>query len=116
MAAFSDRLVYAQFNASGVVGFNRRADIEGFGHPTDMAAKRDGRFMLVGVAEGLTGHGLQVAYITPDGELSNIIQTDDANPTTLDLYTRRTEDPSRIRRALDDDDPDDGASGALVPA
>ena len=38
--------------------------------------------------------------------------------TTLDLYTRRTEDPSRILRALDDDDdgPNDGAAGALVPA
>jgi hypothetical protein len=37
--------------------------------------------------------------------------------TTLDLYTRRTEDASRILRALDDDDPDDdGPAGALVPA
>jgi hypothetical protein len=36
--------------------------------------------------------------------------------TTLDLYTRRTEDPSRILRALDDEDPDDGEAGALVPA
>jgi hypothetical protein len=38
--------------------------------------------------------------------------------TTLDLYTRRTDDPSRVLRALDDpddDDPDDGAAGALVP-
>jgi len=26
-------------------------------------------------------------------------------PIALDLYTRRTEDPSRILRALDDDDP-----------
>jgi len=35
--------------------------------------------------------------------------------TTLDLYTRRTDDPSRVLRALDDDDPNDGAAGALVP-
>ncbi|MDT7556196.1 MAG: hypothetical protein QOI68_666 [Pseudonocardiales bacterium] len=38
--------------------------------------------------------------------------------TTLDLYTRRTDDPTRILRALDDDeeDEDDGGSDALVPA
>jgi hypothetical protein len=37
--------------------------------------------------------------------------------TTLDLYTRRTDDPTRILRALDDDeDGDDGGSDALVPA
>jgi hypothetical protein len=38
--------------------------------------------------------------------------------TTLDLYTQRTEDPSRILRALCDEDPDDGEGGArarLVP-
>ena len=35
--------------------------------------------------------------------------------TTLDLYTRRTDDPSRVLRALDDEDPDDGMVGALVP-
>jgi hypothetical protein len=29
--------------------------------------------------------------------------------TTLDLYTRRTDDPSRVLRALDDDPDDDGA-------
>jgi hypothetical protein len=37
--------------------------------------------------------------------------------TTLDLYTRRTDDPTRILRALDDhEDGDDGGSDALVPA
>ena len=36
--------------------------------------------------------------------------------TTLDLYTRRTDGPSRILRTLNDDDPDDGEPGALVPA
>jgi hypothetical protein len=39
--------------------------------------------------------------------------------TTLDLYTRRTEDPTRILRALGDatdDDPDEGPAGALLPA
>lgn len=36
--------------------------------------------------------------------------------TTLDLRARRTDDSSRIPRALDDEDPDDGAAGALLPA
>jgi hypothetical protein len=35
---------------------------------------------------------------------------DDAGPL------RRTEDSTRILQALDDEDPDDGAGGALVPA
>jgi hypothetical protein len=34
--------------------------------------------------------------------------------TTLD--TRRTDDSSRILRALDDEGPGDGATGALLPA
>ena len=39
--------------------------------------------------------------------------------STLDHYTRRTDDPTRVLRALDDgpdDDPDDGVVGALVPS
>jgi hypothetical protein len=39
--------------------------------------------------------------------------------TTLDLDTRRTHDATRILRArddADDEDPDDGEAGALVPA
>jgi len=36
--------------------------------------------------------------------------------TTLDLYTRRTDDPTRILRALDDDEDEGGGSDALVPA
>ena len=38
--------------------------------------------------------------------------------TTLDLYTRRTDDGDRILRALDDpdeDDPDDGPAPAPAP-
>ena len=34
--------------------------------------------------------------------------------TTLDLYTRRTEDSSRILQALDDEEPDGGEAGALT--
>jgi hypothetical protein len=54
-----------------------------------------------------------------DGVPPNMVQRvmgHERSSTTLDLYTRRTEDPTRILRALDDDDPDDGAAGALVPA
>ncbi|GAA1296826.1 hypothetical protein [Pseudonocardia xinjiangensis] len=36
--------------------------------------------------------------------------------TTLDLYTRRTDDSFRILRELDDQTPEDGPTGALVPA
>ncbi|HEV2293771.1 MAG TPA: hypothetical protein VGR35_07935 [Tepidisphaeraceae bacterium] len=85
LAAYTDRLVYAQFNASGVVAFNRAAPAPGFGIPLDMATKQDGRFMLVGVAEAVTGYGLQVAYISPGGELSNTIQTSDLRLDTVDL-------------------------------
>ncbi len=38
--------------------------------------------------------------------------------TTLDLYTRRTDNSDRILRALtdpDEEDPDDGAAGVLAP-
>jgi hypothetical protein len=36
--------------------------------------------------------------------------------TTLDLYTRRTNDAGRILEALDDeDDPDDGEAGVPAP-
>jgi hypothetical protein len=36
--------------------------------------------------------------------------------TTMDLQRRGTDDSSRILRAFDDEDPDDGPDGALVPA
>jgi hypothetical protein len=85
-AAYTDRLVYAQFTPVGDVAFNRSASIDGFGRPADMAAKRDGRLMIVGVFEGLTGHGLQVAYISPGGELSNVVQTDDSSAATIDIW------------------------------
>jgi len=52
-----------------------------------------------------------------DGVPPNMVQRvmgHEKSATTLDLYTRRTDDPTRILRALDDDDPeepDDGAGG-----
>jgi hypothetical protein len=36
--------------------------------------------------------------------------------TTLGRYTPRTDDSTRIQRALDDEDFDDGTGGAPVPA
>jgi integrase len=73
-------------------------------------------------AGGLRFHDLRHSYATwlvDDGVPPNMVQRvmgHERSSTTLDLYTRRTEDSTRILRALDDEDPDDGAAGALVPA
>lgn len=76
-------------------------------------------------AGGLRFHDLRHSYATwlvDDGVPPNMVQRvmgHEHASTTLDLYTRRTDDPSRILRALDDEvdeDPDEGAAGALVPA
>ncbi len=73
-------------------------------------------------AGGLRFHDLRHSYATwlvDDGVPVNMVQRvlgHERSSTTLDLYTRRTDDPSRVLRALDDeDDPDDGAAGVLVP-
>ena len=75
-------------------------------------------------ASGLRFHDLRHSYATwlvDDGVPVNMVQRVlglERSSTTLDLYTRRTDDPTRVLRALDDgpdDDPDDGAAGALVP-
>jgi integrase len=69
---------------------------------------------------GLRFHDLRHSYATwlvDDGVPPNMVQRvmgHERASTTLDLYTRRTDDPRRILRALDD--PDDGATGAVVPA
>lgn len=71
---------------------------------------------------GLRFHDLRHSYATwlvDEGVPPNMVQRvvgHERPSTTVDLYTRRTEDPSRILRALGDDDPEDGAAGALVPA
>jgi len=76
-------------------------------------------------AGGLRYHDLRHSYaiwLVDDGVPVNMVQRvlgHERSSTTLDLYTRRTDDPSRVLRALDDeddgDDPDDGAAGVLVP-
>jgi integrase len=73
-------------------------------------------------AGGLRFHDLRHSYATwlvDDGVPPNMVQRvmgHERASTTLDLYTRRTDDSSRILRALDDEDPDDGAAGALLRA
>lgn len=72
--------------------------------------------------EGLRFHDLRHSYATwlvDDGVPVNMVQRvmgHEKSSTTLDLYTRRTDGYERILRALgEDDEPDDGAAGALVP-
>jgi integrase len=72
-------------------------------------------------AGGLRFHDLRHSYATwlvDDGVPVNMVQRvlgHERSSTTLDLYTRRTDDPTRVLRALDDEDPDDGAAGVPVP-
>jgi integrase len=73
-------------------------------------------------AGGLRFHDLRhscATWLVDDGVPPNMVQRvlgHERLSTTLDLYTRRADDPARVLRALDDpdDDPDDGAAGALV--
>ena len=73
-------------------------------------------------AGGLRFHDLRHSYATwlvDDGVPPNMVQRvmgHERSSTTLDLDTRRTDDATRILRALDDGDPDDGHGDALVPA
>lgn len=74
-------------------------------------------------AGGLRFHDLRHSYATwlvDDGVPPNMVQRvmgHERSATTLDLYTRRTDDPTRILRALDDDDDDDaGTGGVVVPS
>ena len=69
------------------------------------------------------GHDLRHSYATwlvDDGVPVNMVQRvmgHERSSTTLDLYTRRTDDQERILRALgevDDPDDDDGAAGSLA--
>jgi integrase len=70
-------------------------------------------------AGGLRFHDLRHSYATwlvDDGVPINMVQRvlgHEKSSTTLDLYTRRTDNSERILRALDDDD-DDGAAGVLA--
>ncbi|MDQ4119673.1 MAG: site-specific integrase [Actinomycetota bacterium] len=75
-------------------------------------------------AGGLRFHDLRHSYATwlvDDGVPPNMVQRvlgHEHASTTLDLYTRRTDDTDRILQALDDpddDDPDDDGGGVLAP-
>ena len=53
-------------------------------------------------------------WLVDDGVPPNMVQRvmgHERSSTTLDLYTRRTEDSSRVLQALDDEDPDDEMTG-----
>ncbi|GAA4860648.1 hypothetical protein GCM10023403_26310 [Pseudonocardia benzenivorans] len=69
---------------------------------------------------GLRFHDLRHSYATwlvDDGVPPNMVQRvlgHERSSTTLDLYTRRTDDGDRILRALDD--PDDDEPDDPVPA
>jgi integrase len=71
---------------------------------------------------GLRFHDLRHSYATwlvDDGVPPNMVQRvmgHERAATTLDLYTRRTNDPTRILRALDDEDPGDGPPEGLLPS
>lgn len=73
-------------------------------------------------AGGLRFHDLRHSYATwlvDDGVPPNMVQRvmgHERSSTTLDLYTRRTDDSTRILRALDDKDSDEDPDGALLPA
>lgn len=66
---------------------------------------------------GLRFHDLRHSYATwlvDDGVPPNMVQRvmgHERATTTLDLYTRRTDNSERILRALDDEDGDEGATG-----
>jgi integrase len=81
-------------------------------------------------AGGLRFHDLRHSYATwlvDDGVPPNMVQRvmgHERSSTTLDLYTRRTDNSSRILDALndpagddgDEDDPDDGPAPVSAPA
>ena len=71
---------------------------------------------------GLRFHDLRHSYATwlvDDGVPPNMVQRGmghERSTTTLDLYTRRTDNGDRIVQALDDDDEDDDPPSVLAPA
>jgi hypothetical protein len=80
-------------------------------------------------AGGLRYHDLRHSYATwlvDDGVPPNMVQRvmgHERSTTTLDLYTRRTDNGDRIREALtdpddedpDDEDPDEGSTAVGAP-
>jgi integrase len=70
---------------------------------------------------GLRFHDLRHSYATwlvDDGVPVNMVQRvmgHERASTTLQLYTRRTDDPTRILRVLDDDDEEGSAGAVLTP-
>jgi integrase len=73
-------------------------------------------------AGGLRFRDLRHAYVTwlvDDGVPPNVVlrvMGHERSSTTLDLYTRRTDNADRILQAFDDPDDDPGEPGEAVPA
>jgi integrase len=69
---------------------------------------------------GLRFHDLRhscATWLVDDGVPLNMVQCvmgHERSSTTLDLYTSRTEDSTRILRALDDEGPDGGRANGFV--
>lgn len=70
---------------------------------------------------GLRFHDLRHSYATwlvDDGVPPNMVQRvlgHERASTTLDLYTRRTDNSERILQALDDEDDPEGGGASVVP-
>ncbi|WP_219414870.1 tyrosine-type recombinase/integrase [Pseudonocardia nigra] len=102
----------------------RWTDLDGQRHRQHFASEPAAvRYVARAHAGGLRFHDLRHSYATwlvDDGVPPNMVQRvmgHERASTTLDLYTRRTDDASRILRALDDeDDLGGGPAGVLVPA
>ena len=99
------------------------ADGSGARHTKEFPTEREAvRHLAREAAGGLVFHGLRHSYATwlvDDGVPVNMVQRvmgHERSSTTLDLYTRRTEGHDRIRKALGDDDPDDGPTGVRPPS
>ena len=127
---YSARVSGVHLVRAGLLG---SVSVEGTGYLarwTDAAGERHRRHLATEAAAvklvvreqvgGLRFHDLRHSYATwlvDDGVPPNMVQRvmgHERASTTLDLYTRRTEDTSRVLRALDD--PEEGAAGAPVPA
>jgi uncharacterized delta-60 repeat protein len=81
----NEALKVAQFNSSGAVAFNKSAELGNeFGSPTDMAAKGDGRWIILG-NNGARPYGLQMIQVTTSGVFSNVTYTDDTDKDTVDI-------------------------------
>ncbi|ASO21549.1 integrase [Actinoalloteichus hoggarensis] len=100
----------------------RWTDTEGYEGVASFDAHRDAVLHVARHAgEGMTFHDLRHSYATwlvDDGVPINMVQRvlgHERSSTTLDIYTRRTDNSARLLDALDDPDDDEGTAGLLAP-